>query len=52
MTNHEDPKDKLLSKLQTDWQQLDKLGSQPSPRQSIHQRAARDGQGRKKEGFL
>lgn len=31
MTNHEDPKDKLLSRLQSDWQQLDKLGSQPVP---------------------
>jgi Family of unknown function (DUF5345) len=31
MTNHEDPKDKLLSRLQSDWQQLDSLGSQPVP---------------------
>jgi hypothetical protein len=31
MTNHENPKDRLLSKLQTDWQQLDKLGSQLVP---------------------
>ena len=52
MTNHEDPKDKLLSRLQTDWQQLDRLGSQPVPGKAIHQRTARDGQGREKEGFL
>ncbi len=31
MTNHDDEKDKLLSRLQSDWQQLDKLGSQPVP---------------------
>lgn len=34
MTNHEDPKDKLLSRLQSDWQQLDRLGSQPIPGQA------------------
>ena len=41
MTNHEDSKDKLLSRLQSDWQQLDRLGSQPIPGQaSIKEQAA------------
>jgi uncharacterized membrane protein len=31
MTNHEDLKDKLLSRLQTDWQQLEQLGSHSIP---------------------
>ncbi|MBB6446999.1 YxlC family protein [Bacillus benzoevorans] len=31
MTNHKDAKDKLLSRLQIDWKQLDQLGSQPAP---------------------
>lgn len=31
MTNHEDRKDRLISQLKSDWQQLDQLGSQPVP---------------------